>query len=55
MRLRTFGSFSPQFTIKTGSPQIANPQSSTFAEGPQIKKIIQVRKFAVLRFAEIKS
>ncbi len=36
MRLRTFGSFSPQFTIKIRSTQIANSRNATFAEGPQI-------------------
>ncbi len=34
-------------------PQIANPQSVTFAEGPQIKQIILVSKFADLRFSDL--
>ncbi len=33
------------------NPQIANPKIDTFAEGPQIKKLVY--KFADLRFAEL--
>jgi hypothetical protein len=33
-------------------PQIANLQRATFVEGPQIYQIIQVPKFAYLRFVE---
>jgi hypothetical protein len=33
-------------------PQIANPLSVIFAEGPRILQIIEVRKFGDLRLAE---
>jgi hypothetical protein len=33
--------------------QIANLQMATFAEGPLISQILEVRKFAVLQFAEL--
>ncbi len=43
MYLRICGSGSPQITKRLGL-QIVNPQSATFADGPLIQKIIQVRK-----------
>ncbi len=33
--------------LKYSCLQIPNPQSVTFAEGTQIEKIIQVRKFGI--------
>ncbi len=39
--------------LQCSSPQIPNPKSETFAEGPQIEQIIEVRKFGDLRLAEL--
>ncbi len=44
---------SPKKQNKKLSPQITNTQSVTFAEEPQIKQIIIVRRFADLRFWEL--
>jgi hypothetical protein len=50
-KMYVFADLRPQITKRLG-PQIANPQSATFAESLQIQQIIKVHKSEDLRFAK---